>query len=265
MVKRAPCPALRPFLEVLWASSDTTQSQISVNRQLVLPTGMAHIILRLGESPVRILKNTNDQKGISIGPSIIGGVRATPYCKEFETLSPAVGMLLRPGALELMSGAPVSAFAGTHTRLDSVWGTSTLAEIVERLTHARTPSLRLDIVEGFLMRRFPPVRGIHPAIAHALTQFTSGKKIADVVSETGLSHRHFIKVFEATVGLTPKRYRRVQRFNHVLNVNKTYPAHCLTQECSRTVEPLPHENVPFGMVDQIAGFGTPTSRIGGQF
>ena len=115
------------------------------------------------------------------------------------------------------------------------------------------------------MRRFPPVRGIHPAIAHALTQFTSGKKIADVVSETGLSHRHFIKVFEATVGLTPKRYRRVQRFNHVLNVNKTYPAHCLTQECSRTVEPLPHENVPFGMVDQIAGFGTPTSRIGGQF
>ena len=79
------------------------------------------------------------------------------------------------------------------------------------------------MIEDFLMRRFPSVRGIHPDIAHALSRFTSGARIADVVSETGFSHRHFIKVFEATVGLTPKRYRRVQRFNHVLNVNKTYP------------------------------------------
>ncbi len=219
MVTRAPCAALKPFLDVLWASTGSAES--GFRHQQVLPTGMAHIVLRLGESPVCILKNPDDPKGMSIGSSIIGGVRATAYFKDVETHSPSVGMLLRPGALELVSQAPASVFAGAHTSLNLVWGTSTVTEILDRLSRARSPALMLDVIEHFLMLRLPRTRGIHPVVAHALKRFNADAKVADVVSETGLSHRHFIKIFAATVGLTPKLYRRVQRFNHVLSFNKT--------------------------------------------
>lgn len=45
MVMRAPCAALRPFIEVLWASNGNTQLPTNVTRQLTLPTGLAHIVL----------------------------------------------------------------------------------------------------------------------------------------------------------------------------------------------------------------------------
>jgi AraC-like DNA-binding protein len=41
--------------------------------------------------------------------------------------------------------------------------------------------------------------------------------IADVVGETGISHKHFIDEFRRHVGLTPKLFCRIQRFRQVLS------------------------------------------------
>src|SRR5262249_8170820 len=53
---------------------------------------------------------------------------------------------------------------------------------------------------------------LHPAIAHALGRFAVDGHVGNVVAETGYSHRRFIGLFHAAVGLTPKRYCRVLRF-----------------------------------------------------
>lgn len=185
---------------------------------------MAHFVLRLDGSSIRIFDGPGDPKGTAVGSSVIGGAYAAPYHKEFDATSPSVGMVLRPGGLKLISGAPANAFSGTHTTLDAVWQHSTIAEIVDRMGDARTLDLRLDAMEQFLLLRLPSVRAVLPEIAHALKGFTVGAKIADVVAEIRLSHRHFIKHFESTVGLTPKRYLRVQRFNRVMNVSRAHPA-----------------------------------------
>lgn len=195
----------------------------NISRELVLPTGMAHIVLRLDDSPVRILENPNDQQGICYAGSVIGGVRETTYCKEMEPLTPAVGMLLRPGALELLSGAPATQFSGTHTSLNSVWGDSSVAQILEILRCAGTLSQKLDALEIFLRRCLPQVQCAHVAVTHALSRFASGARVADVVLETGLSHRHFIKLFTTSVGLSPKRFQRIQRLNHAVSINKKFP------------------------------------------
>jgi len=60
------------------------------------------------------------------------------------------------------------------------------------------------------------VRGLHPAIAEALSRFSTGADVRGVVTDSGYSHRHFIALFEGAVGLTPKRYARVLRFRDTL-------------------------------------------------
>ena len=67
-----------------------------------------------------------------------------------------------------------------------------------------------------LAARLPAVRGLHPAIAHALGRFAVDTDVGEVVEETGYSHRRFIGLFHAAVGLTPKRYCRVLRFRRAL-------------------------------------------------
>jgi AraC-like DNA-binding protein len=54
-------------------------------------------------------------------------------------------------------------------------------------------------------------------VGHALAAFRSGsRRIADVVEETGLSPRRFIRLFSDEVGLTPKSFCRIRRFQRAV-------------------------------------------------
>jgi AraC-like DNA-binding protein len=57
---------------------------------------------------------------------------------------------------------------------------------------------------------------LHPAVAHALERFAAPDSIQEVVKDSGYSHRHFIALFRRAVGLSPKRYCRVLRFQSAL-------------------------------------------------
>jgi AraC-like DNA-binding protein len=87
----------------------------------------------------------------------------------------------------------------------------------EELTELPSPEERLDAFERMLAARLPTVRGLHPAVAHALQQFDATKTVHEVVTESGYSHRRFIALFSRAVGLTPKMYSRVLRFQRVLD------------------------------------------------
>ena len=72
-----------------------------------------------------------------------------------------------------------------------------------------------------LAERLPIVRGLHPAVARALQQLGSANTIHEVVRQSGHSHRRFITLFSRAVGLTPKTYCRVLRFQRVLRRART--------------------------------------------
>ncbi|MGH9159430.1 MAG: helix-turn-helix domain-containing protein [Vicinamibacteraceae bacterium] len=86
----------------------------------------------------------------------------------------------------------------------------------DRLGVARSLEDRLDAFEELLAQRLPPVRGVHPAVARALQQLAGATNVHDVVRQSGYSHRRFIELFAHAVGLTPKAYSRVRRFQRAL-------------------------------------------------
>jgi AraC-like DNA-binding protein len=70
---------------------------------------------------------------------------------------------------------------------------------------------------------------LHPAVRYALGQFqqeSHGCRIAKVTDEIGLSPRRFIELFRRQVGLAPKVFCRVRRFQNVLQmVRETEAVH----------------------------------------
>jgi AraC-like DNA-binding protein len=63
----------------------------------------------------------------------------------------------------------------------------------------------------------------HRAVRAALDIFgrdTGEAKIRDLAAHLGLSQRHFIKVFSNQVGVTPKLFGRVQRFQRAVNLTR---------------------------------------------
>jgi AraC-like DNA-binding protein len=221
-ISRPPGPPLRPFVDVLWASQAGGPGPAG-GRELVLPTGALHIVVRLSDQPLRVFRDKNDLTGFAVSSAVIGGPRAAPYLRDVSNPVASVGALLRPGAGALLLAAPVGDFSARHTALEDVWGRAAVAPLRDRLAMEPSPARRLDLFEAALAARLAGLRRIDPRIVHALLAFDCGRPVAAVARDLDLSHRHFTQLFRTAVGLTPRTWGRLRRFGRALERLATEP------------------------------------------
>jgi AraC-like DNA-binding protein len=215
-LRRIPRHALRPFIESVWAMDETgTHRSAASGREHVVPTGSMHLVFRLSDDPLRLFDSPDDREGHLIGTAVVGGARARFYIRDVSQPLCSVGAQLRPGAANVLFGLAANELAERHTALEDLWG-GRVASMRERLGEAVSLEQRLNAFEALLAERLPAVRGLHPAVAQALQQLATATNVHDVVRQSGYSHRRFIALFSRAVGLTPKVYSRVRRFQRTL-------------------------------------------------
>jgi len=220
MLQRDPPAALSPFVTTMWAADESSLPRPAACRERLLPTGEMHLVFRLSEQPVRIFDSLADAHGHDLGHTLIGGARETFYVKDTHLPARSVGVMLRPGAAELLFGDTADAFSGRHVALDDVWGRAA-ARAREQLLEAAGLEQQLDVLETILAARLPRLRGLHPAVAQALGRFQTSADVRAAVRESGYSHRRFLVLFRRAVGLTPKLYCRLLRFRRTIECIRT--------------------------------------------
>lgn len=227
LLTRPPHRVLRPFVRTIWAM-DARASAPLAEREGVLPTGLMHLVFRLSDAPLRIFDDVAQPGSRLIGHTVVGGARSRPYVRDISLPSASVGAQLYPGTSELLFKVPADELAERHTPLDELWG-STVDEIRDALIQSVSLEKKLELLESLLVKRLPRVRALHPAVAHALDRFNQTNDIGAVVKQTGYSHRSFINLFSRAVGLTPKLYCRLLRFQKVIELAAAHPAPVLSE------------------------------------
>jgi AraC-like DNA-binding protein len=227
MLTRAPSQILRPFVKRLWAT-EANGEPAGAGREHVLPTGTMHLVFRLSDHPLRLYETADGAGGQTIGYEIVGGARSTFYIRDIPDGAESVGIQFLPGGADLLLGAPADELAERHTSLCDLWGRGA-GEARERLLEAGSAGRRLDLLESLLTARLPRIRGLHPAVAQALDRFATTSNVRMVVTEYGYSHRRFIELFRRAVGLTPKLYCRVLRFQDALDRIASEPDESLVE------------------------------------
>lgn len=221
MLCRLPSPALRPFVDLVWCSDNARPSPYAQPmREHVLPTGKMHLVVCLSPHCVRLLHASDgatltSSSAQTLAGAVIGGVRSGYYARELLAPSASVGVVLRPEASTALLGVPAQELSERHTPLELAWGAEA-TRLHERLLDATNAEQRLSIVEAVLISRLPRVRGLHPAIACVLDEMTTLPSIETAVRKSGLSHRMFITHFRQSLGLNPKQYLQVLRFQQAL-------------------------------------------------
>jgi AraC-like DNA-binding protein len=213
LVSRAPAPALRPFVRTVWVSQDDVSSRAT--REHVLPNGETHVVFRLSDTPLRLFASAADRAGRVVGHCIVGGPRSSFTVRDVSQPVSSVGAQLHAGAASLVLGVSADEIAERHTRLDEIWG-SIVFEMRERIALAGPPDRQLALFESLLAARLPRVRALHPAVAEALARFDPAADVRALVARSGYSHRRFAELFRRAVGLAPKRFARVRRFQRAL-------------------------------------------------
>jgi hypothetical protein len=107
---------------------------------------------------------------------------------------------------------------GRHESLEDLWGAAA-RYLRERLMNAPSPAAIFSLLEAEFTARLKRPLLLNPAVAHALQALTTNPAVARigrVQSATGFSPKRFIDLFSASVGLTPKLWSRIQRFQLVL-------------------------------------------------
>jgi len=180
-----------------------------------------HLVFRLAGPRLRLFSTADDLVGTTIGEPVVGGARSSYYIKETGLPVLTVGAQLRPGAALALFGVSAAELAGAHTPLSMLWGAngdSALNQLADagRAGAGGGPMAQLAALDALLCARLPQLRGLHPQVAQALGEFTLGLRIETLVERSDYSHRAFNALFKEAVGLSPKRYARLLRFQAML-------------------------------------------------
>jgi AraC-like DNA-binding protein len=79
-----------------------------------------------------------------------------------------------------------------------------------------TPEDALSVMEDVLLRQMTGVLGPDPAVIAAAGGLSRGIPVGEVARDLGLLPRTLRRRFTAQVGLTPKRFARVQRMQRLV-------------------------------------------------
>lgn len=217
-LQRKPGPPLDGFIEQIWYASAPA---MAAGRQRILPTGSTQIILNLHRD--YLMDCPEGQAGRPAPAAQIVGARSTYEIIDNADLTCIIGVSFRPGGFAGLMGVPADLFANRFIGLEDLWG-GEAGSLRDRLCEWSAPEMRLACFEAFLthklLRRQPRLSlEAHPAVRFALDRFRrvpSAVSVAEVARSTGWSQRRFSQIFREQVGLGPKLWCRVQRFQQAV-------------------------------------------------
>ena len=205
-----PTPRLAGLVGRLWACSDAPPH----SRERILPSGTIELVVNLRDDEIRVYDPSDPDCCKRCSGAVVSGAYSEAFVIDPLQHASIVGVHFRPGGAFPFLGVPAGELADAHIDLETLWGPLAV-ELRERLCAAATSTERFHLLEEALISRLGRSPERHGAVPVALDAFKpagAAVRVRDVVGRVGLSQRRFIQVFAAEVGMTPKLYSRVRRF-----------------------------------------------------
>lgn len=209
---RAP---LNEFIEDFWLYEDYEGGS---SHERILPTGTFEMVFNLLEDEVRIYGAADRDDYRRFAGAVISGPYAGSFVSDAVEETAILGVHFKPGGAFAILGKAVAELANTHVDLRTIWGPAGTA-LRERLCALNDPTERFCLLERVLLERLEKSPSRHGAVRVGLDMLTrthGRARVRDISRAADLSQRRFIELFAAEVGLTPKLFGRVLRFQRAL-------------------------------------------------
>jgi AraC-like DNA-binding protein len=200
--------ATKLVIDRLWCVSDPAAEGF----ETLLPSGRAQIIFSLDvpldeydpAAPQHRFGSLHVLQGPSTQPRRIARASQASSC----------GVSFSPGGAGALFGPVIEQTTDKVIDLARLWGDEA-GRIVERLRGLVSHRARLDLLEAEVGSRLRDLTAT-ALLAGAIDRLRQGVAIKKVCADEGLSPHVFRKLFLTNVGMTPKRYLRIERFRDAL-------------------------------------------------
>jgi AraC-like DNA-binding protein len=206
-----PPPPLSNFIDNFWLYEGAAPEQ-GIER--ILPTGTLELAINLRQNELSFFRAATPENGSRHSGAVVSGAHSSSFVPGAEKNPFIIGVHFKPGGAFPFLGVPAGELADTHVDLEALWGSASV-RLRERLCEAETAAGRFHLFQEALLSRLRHDAQPHYAVSAALAMFgqnQAGTTVREAAEYLGLSQRRLIEVFKAEVGLTPKLFSRIQRF-----------------------------------------------------
>ncbi len=141
--------------------------------------------------------------------------------REFLTIQ----VVFYPGALFMLTGIPMQEVTNKYIDATDIFGAQ-VSEVNEQLFHATSYREMIMIVENFIskLRAGIKISAHQVALSAKLMLLQDDRFGVDYfIKEACLSHRQFDRIFTQTIGIPPKQFLRIVRFDRAYRLKNRMP------------------------------------------
>jgi len=213
-----PAQPLREFIDWCWYYVDF---QPDHEREHVLPDGTFELIINLQESPRKLFDASAGLEHRAFQRAWFSGTQKSYLVIDALPGSTMIGVHFKPGGAAPFLGMPASELCGQVVELEILRGTG-VNEWREKIAAAPSAPAKFELLEQMLLSWRAGARieeRRRRRAMYAVERFVVQPQLRNLgalAAELGCSHKHFIDQFQHEVGLTPKSFCRIRRFQQVL-------------------------------------------------
>jgi AraC-like DNA-binding protein len=200
--ERFPAPRLAAHVSSVWEMRVGAVGGAYEHR--TVPNGSVEISYELGADRVEV-----------------SGPQRLPTVASLEPGTIVVGVRLRPGAAPSILGAPASALVELQVEVDRLWS-GEVGTLAERLAEAGSPAAVARLLEDEVAARAAVAREPDALVAHAVGRLQPWLRedVGTLASDLYVSSRHLRRRFLAALGVGPKAFQRIRRFQGFLALSQ---------------------------------------------
>ena len=189
-------------------------ADLSPGRERLIPRGTVVLTVNLAADELRVYDSLDGAGVTRRRGAVVAGPQRAARVIDREDQRHLLHVAFEPGAAAAFIPMPISELADASVELGELWGAAG-ASLRERILEQPSDAERCALVERFLLERLDPSR-VPRVVAPAAAAFARGARIAATAERLGVSERGLLRSFREAVGLPPKRYARIRRFQRLL-------------------------------------------------
>ena len=212
---------LSGLVDVFWyfdTSADPASPAHRRGKEKVLPTGTFEFVFNLGDDRIHVYERGNAERPLELSGAITCGVHSEYFMLDRERRGRVAGVHFKPGGAYPLLRRSAADFANRHVDLVEILGPAVTA-FRRDLAQLTAPQRLFGALETFLTEKLDRRRRLSAAVAGALRMLDENpfcNPVPTLQSEFEITQKGLIGAFKRQVGLTPKTFSRVLRFQEVL-------------------------------------------------
>lgn len=215
-----PSPALAPYIRHYWLLETDS---IARNTERIIPSGNMQMLFYRG-NPVSLASRQDirqlDSQSVICGQFI--GFSDLSYTGNVKILA----VVFQTYAASVFFRMPVSEFCDRKVTADET-GDRELQELEDRILYEADDRNCIRMIEQFLLHRLNPPKAYNLERMHSAVSMINRKRgevrISELASSVFLSTKQFQRIFTGHVGISPKDFLRIIRFQHALYTLQSTP------------------------------------------